>query len=96
MYSISCVFESYEREVTEVEYLRQTIGSAELSGIFDLPPTLRNKKVEVIVLPAENETEERGEAKREIQFGFLKDKVPPLPESFFDPLPEEELKAWGL
>jgi len=38
------------------------------------------------VPPAANETEERGEAKREIQFGFLKDKVPPLPESFFDPL----------
>jgi hypothetical protein len=28
--------------------------------------------------------------------GFLKDKVPPLPDSFFDPLPEEDLQAWGL
>ncbi len=26
--------------------------------------------------------------------GFM--DVPPLPESFFDPLPEEELQAWGL
>ena len=32
--------------------------------------------------------------KREL--GFLKDKVPPLPDSFFDPLPEEDLQAWGL
>ena len=30
------------------------------------------------------------------QLGFLKDKVPPLPDSFFDPLPEEDLQAWGL
>ena len=30
------------------------------------------------------------------QLGFLKDKVPPLPHSFFDPLPEEDLQAWGL
>ena len=30
------------------------------------------------------------------QLGFLKDKLPPLPESFFDPLPEEDLQAWGL
>ena len=28
-------------------------------------------------------------------YGILKDKVPPLPDSFFfDPLPEEELRAW--
>gem|GEM_PF-913418 len=35
-------------------------------------------------------------SEREIKFGFLKDKVPPLPDSFFDPLPEEELQLWGL
>jgi len=29
-----------------------------------------------------------------IQLGFVKGS--PLPESFFDPLPEEELQAWGL
>ena len=31
-----------------------------------------------------------------IKLGFLKDKVPPLPDSFFDPLPEDELELWGL
>ena len=34
--------------------------------------------------------------KREIKLGFLKDKIPPLPDSFFDPLPEEELQLWGV
>ena len=34
--------------------------------------------------------------KREIKLGFLKDIIPPLPESFFDPLPDEELQLWGL
>ena len=77
-----------------MEYLRQTIGSAELNKIFNLPHALRNKKVEVIILPAEDSLPEQPE--REIKFGFLKDKAPPLPDSFFEPLPEEELQAWGL
>jgi len=34
--------------------------------------------------------------KRAIRLGFLKDKIPPLPDSFFDPLLEEELQSWGL
>ena len=32
--------------------------------------------------------------KPKIQLGFVKGS--PLPESFFDPLPEEELRSWGL
>jgi len=35
-------------------------------------------------------------ARREIKLGFLKDKIPPLPDSFFEPLPEEELELWGV
>ena len=77
-----------------MEYIRQTIGSDRLSGIFDIPPTLRNKKVDVIILPAENDVEEK--SNHALRLGFLKDKVPPLPDSFFDPLPEEELQLWGL
>ena len=77
-----------------MEYVQQIIGSAALNGIIELPPNLRNRKVQVIVLPAESETPK--EPKREIQFGFLKGIVPELPDSFFDPLPEEELQAWGL
>ena len=77
-----------------MEYIRQTIGSSKLYDIFDIPQSLRDRMVEVIILPAEGVAGEK--TKREIKFGFLKDKVPPLPDSFFDPLPEEELQLWGL
>ena len=74
-----------------MEYLRQTMGSDELRDVFDLPPALRDKKVEVIILPAESVASETTKAKRKL--GFVEGG---LPESFFDPLPEEELQAWGL
>jgi len=75
-----------------MEYLRQTVVSDKLSAIFNLPASLQNKKVEVIILPATDDVEDIIKAKRQI--GFLKGAE--LPESFFDPLPEEELKAWGM
>jgi hypothetical protein len=75
-----------------MEYLRQTMSSTELSGIFSLPPTLRDKQVEVIILPMESVGYEKPKCQRRI--GFM--PGPELPESFFDPLPEEELEAWGL
>jgi len=34
------------------------------------------------------------QAENGINFGFLKGIVPELPDSFFDPLPEDELEAW--
>jgi len=75
-----------------MECYRQTVSSAELSSIFSLPLSLRNKKVDVIILPVDNYVAEVSESKR--QFDFV--DAPPLPDSFFDPLPEEELQAWGL
>ena len=75
-----------------MEYYRQTINSDELNGIFNLPPLLRNKKVDVIVLPAEDSVMDK--PKRKLKLGFV--DAPPLPDSFFDPLPEEELQLWGL
>jgi prevent-host-death family protein len=30
------------------------------------------------------------------QPGRLKGKIPPLPDSFFDPMTDEELREWGL
>lgn len=77
-----------------MEYLRQTIGSAKLSGIFDLPPALRDKDVEVIILPAKT-VKKKAPQPRKRKLGFVK-VGPPLPDSFFDPLPEEELQLWGL
>ena len=32
--------------------------------------------------------------KHGIRIGFLKDFIPELPDSFFDPLPEDDLQAW--
>ena len=75
-----------------MDYVRKTINSTFLYKLFDIPPALRDKKVEVIILPAENIIDEKVIPK--IQLGFVKGS--PLPESFFDPLPEEELLAWGL
>ena len=75
-----------------MEYVRQILGSSVLNDIFDLPLSLRNKKVEVIILPASDNDTTTSRPMR--QLGFV--KLPPLPESFFEPLPEEELQAWGL
>ena len=76
-----------------MEYVRETISSTELSGIFKLPQSLRNKKVEVTIFPAEDILLEKPKRKKR-PLGFV--KGPPLPDSFFDPLPEEELRLWGL
>jgi len=78
-----------------MECVRQTMNGAELSDMFKLPPTLLNRTVQVIILPAEDTTQEDVKTKKR-QLGFLKDKVPELPDSFFDPLSEEDLQAWGL
>ncbi|MCL2636993.1 MAG: hypothetical protein FWD48_01355 [Oscillospiraceae bacterium] len=76
-----------------MEYISKTIGSAELSGIFEIPPMLRDRKVQVIIVPAEDIIQEQPKsAKRPLGFA----KGAEVPESFFDPLPEEELQAWGL
>ena len=41
-----------------MEYLRETIDSSSLVGIFNLPVSLRNRNVEVIILPAEKDNKE--------------------------------------
>ena len=76
-----------------MDYLRQTISSIELVGIFEIPPALRNKKVQVIILPAEDIAKEQPKPKKR-QLGFAKGAE--VPDSFFEPLPEEELQSWGL
>ena len=75
-----------------MDYLHQTINSAKLAGIFNLPSALHDKLVEVIIIPAKNTAAEPSKQKRNL--GFL--HGPPLPDSFFDPLPEDELQLWGL
>ena len=77
-----------------MEYVRQTVNSHELNNVFmNLPPSLKNRRLEVIILPADNIIASE-KPKRGLQLGFL--DLPPLPDSFFEPLPEEDLQAWGL
>jgi hypothetical protein len=52
-----------------MDYLQETINSESLSKLFDLPPSLRNRKVEVIIRPAETETEPKNSGKS--AFGCL-------------------------
>jgi hypothetical protein len=75
-----------------MEYIRQTIGSSLLDGIIEIPPALRNKKVDIIVLPVQNEETEKPDYTCNIGFA----KGAEVPDSFFEPLPEEDLQAWGL
>ncbi|GBU29526.1 hypothetical protein R84B8_03098 [Treponema sp. R8-4-B8] len=37
--------------------LRKIVDSNVLTSIFDLPPTLQNRKIEVVLFPADEETE---------------------------------------
>jgi len=76
-----------------MEYLRQTIDSDKLDGVFALPKSLINRRVDVIILPEEDDSGS-GISRPKRRLGFV--KAPPLPDSFFDPLPEEDLQAWGL
>ena len=75
-----------------MDCLRQTVSSDILKDIFNLPLSLQNKKVEVIILPVDDNIADTPKRKRKL--GFI--DAPPLPDSFFDPLPEEELQLWGL
>jgi hypothetical protein len=82
-------------EVREVDFVSQTITNTNASINIDVPPSLRNRKIQIIILPAEDKVETVSKPqKNKRPLGFLKDKVPELPDSFFDPLPEEDLQAW--
>jgi len=76
-----------------MECVRQTVSGALLNNIINLPLSLRNNQVEVIVMPLVNsESVEKSKPKR--QLGFAKGAE--VPDSFFEPLSEEDLQAWGL
>ena len=81
-----------------MEYVHQTIGSSALDGIIEIPPMLRNRNVQIIIIPAESnmaeETKHENMRGYKLNTGFL--PGPELPDSFFEPLPEEDLQAWGL
>jgi hypothetical protein len=58
-----------------MDYLRQTIDSEKLVNLFELPVSLRGRKVDVIVLPA-NEPD-IPKAKRGSSFGCLRKYADP-------------------
>jgi hypothetical protein len=42
-----------------MEYWRQTVDSDSLAGIFNLPASLRSQKVDVIILPAQGDADQK-------------------------------------
>ena len=58
-----------------MDYVHQTVDSDKLLNIFDLPHTLKGRKVEVIILPAK-ETQE-SDVKRGSAFGCLRKYADP-------------------
>lgn len=76
-----------------MEYIRQVVTGDKLAGIFDIPQAFRRKKAEVIILFSDDYADEIQKSdKRPIGFA----KGAEVPDSFFEPLPEEELQLWGL
>jgi len=78
-----------------MDAVTQIVDSTLLAGIIPLPKRFQNKKVEVTVTLDDDKKLDSKSHKQKIKIGFLKN-LPPLPESFFEPLPEEELQLWGL
>ena len=62
----------------------------------DEPVIPEGSELIITVLGTVAEGEENEKPNYKCNVGFLKGKVPELPDSFFDPLPEEDLQAWGL
>ena len=76
-----------------MEYIRQIVDGDKLATVFDIPQMFRNRKAEVIILFSEELSEEAPKTdKRPIGFA----KGAEVPDSFFEPLPEEELQSWGM
>jgi hypothetical protein len=76
-----------------MEYIRQVVGGDKLATVFDIPQMLRNKKAEVIILFSDELSEEAAKTNKR-PIGFAKGAE--VPDSFFEPLPEEELQLWGM
>lgn len=76
-----------------MEYIRQVIGGDKLADLFDIPQVFRNKTAEVIILFSDEPVKVLAKTNKR-PIGFAKGAE--VPDSFFEPLPEEELQLWGL
>ena len=71
-----------------MEAVRMTLNSARLASIIDLPRTLRDREVDIIVLPkAEEPKDHHPDSKRESMMGCLSEYANPA-------LRELEKGAW--
>ena len=76
-----------------MEYIRQVVGGDKLADIFDIPQIFRSRKAEVIILFSDDRMEEIPKTNKR-PIGFAKGAE--VPDSFFEPMLEEELQLWGL
>jgi len=76
-----------------MEYIRQVVGGDKLATVFDIPQIFRNRKAEVIILFSEEFPEDIPKTNKR-PIGFAKGAE--VPDSFFEPLSEEELQLWGM
>ena len=76
-----------------MEYIRQVVGGDKLATVFDIPQMFRNRKAEVIILFSDEFSEDMPNINKR-PVGFAKGAE--VPDSFFEPLPEEELQLWGM
>lgn len=76
-----------------MNYYTETMHGRELRNVLNLPEELENTRIQVIIIPAPiTETKTMQTGKRRL--GFM--PGPPIPESFFEPISDEELDSWGL
>lgn len=54
------VFEmAYLKEMRKMNFVRKVANSDILASIIDIPESLKNKKVEILILPIEDDSEEK-------------------------------------
>jgi len=69
-------------------------GYFENNQFFPIGTKTRIKGRRKVIMTVLDEPEQEQPKSKKRNLGFL--DLPPLPDSFFDPLPEEDLQAWGL
>jgi predicted oxidoreductase (fatty acid repression mutant protein) len=75
-----------------MEYIRQVAAGDKLSDIFDIPQAFHSRMAEVIILFSDEHETVQKTTKRPIGFA----KGAEIPDSFFEPLSDEDLQLWGL
>ena len=74
----------------EFDVFCENVGLNATSAVnMFIKTVVRTRALPFIVTDAATEKQEQV-----LRLGFL--DLPPLPDSFFDPLPEDDLIAWGL